>query len=109
VLRSFIEAELVVALRLLAHPPAQAVEKKTFLAECSGVGHQLLLQGRVNSAEALSSELFTSALKLAEGRGLLEAGAEDLATRRQAFADELEAVARRIQVAADIDRELAPS
>jgi glycerol-3-phosphate O-acyltransferase len=84
------------------------------LAECSGVGQQLLLQGRIHSAEALSRELFASALKLAEGRGLLgpatdPAGAGDLAAARARFAEEVSAVVRRIGVAADIDSELTPS
>jgi glycerol-3-phosphate O-acyltransferase len=114
VLRSFLEAELVVALRLQAHPAADEVDQKALLAECSGVGQQLLLQGRIHSAEALSRELFASALKLAEGRGLLgpatdPAAAGDLAAARARFAEEVSAVVRRIGVAADIDSERTPS
>jgi glycerol-3-phosphate O-acyltransferase len=103
VLRSFLEAELVVARRLLAHPPGEEVDRKAFLSECAGVGRQYLLQGRVHSAEALSRELFSSALKLAEGRRLLDPATPELVARRAEFAAELQAVVRRIQVAEDID------
>lgn len=108
VLRSFLEAELVVARRLVAHPAGAEVDRKAFLAECAGVGQQYLLQGRVHSAEALSGELFSSALKLAGGRGLLDPATPGLAARREALACELETVLRRVQVAADIDAGLTP-
>jgi glycerol-3-phosphate O-acyltransferase len=113
VLRSFVEAELVVAERLGQHGGDPLVDEKVFLAECAGVGQQMLLQGRVHSAEALSGELFGAALRLAEGRHLLvpEAGsgpAGDLGARRAAFAAQLDGVAGRIQLAAEIDAELTP-
>jgi glycerol-3-phosphate O-acyltransferase len=110
VLRSFVEAELVVAERLVAHPVDTPVDEKAFLADCAGVGQQMLLQGRVHSAEALSGELFGSALRLADGRRLLtpasdpEAGV-DLAARRGEFADQLRHVSARIRLAAEIDAE----
>lgn len=111
VLRSFVEAELVVAERLAAQPPGRPVEEKAFLASCAGVGHQMLLQGRVHSAEALSVELFRSALRLASGRRLLgpdEVPADDLQARRDAFAAEVRHVAERIGEAARIDADVSP-
>jgi glycerol-3-phosphate O-acyltransferase len=102
VFASFVEAELVVAERLLARPADRPIagraQEKEFLASCAGLGHQMLLQGRVHSAEALSGELFASALRLADGRGLLTDTAG-----RAGFAAEIRRVADRIQVAADID------
>src|SRR5215472_12595837 len=47
VLRSFLDAELVVAERLAAHPPGQPLEDSAFFGECGGVGRQMLLQGRL--------------------------------------------------------------
>jgi len=99
VLRSFLDAQLVVAERLAARPPDQPVADKEFLVECRGVGQQMLLQGRLHGPESLSRELFASALKLAANLDLLGPGDEDLARRRRAFAARLyEDVARLILI-----------
>jgi glycerol-3-phosphate O-acyltransferase len=104
VLRSFVDAQLVVALRLAARDPGTPVQEREFLDECGGVGQQMLLQGRLHGPESLSRELFASALKLAGNRGLVGAGADpsgrtELAARRRAFAAEVrDAVARVIEI-----------
>jgi glycerol-3-phosphate O-acyltransferase len=89
VLRSFLEAYWVVADRLCAHDGP--VEKDALVKECLGVGRQYHLQGRIESAEAVSSELFKTGLKLAANRGLLEN-----ADGREAFKAELEEVLGRL-------------
>ncbi len=58
VLRSFVDAQLVVAERLAARDPRTPVVESEFLDECSGVGQQMLLQGRLHGPESLSRELF---------------------------------------------------
>ena len=63
VLRSFVDAQLVVAERLAARDPRTPVVEAEFLAECGGVGQQMLLQGRLHGPESLSRELFASALQ----------------------------------------------
>jgi len=99
VLRSFLDAQLVVAERLAARTPSQPVAEPEFLDECGGVGQQMLLQGRLHGPESLSRELFTSALKLAANLDLLGPGGDDLARRRQAFAGRLhDDVARLIMI-----------
>jgi glycerol-3-phosphate O-acyltransferase len=99
VLRSFLDAQLVVAERLAARPPHHPVAEKEFLDECRGVGQQMLLQGRLHGPESLSRELFASALKLAANLDLLGPGGDDLAQRRRAFAGRLhEDVARLILI-----------
>jgi glycerol-3-phosphate O-acyltransferase len=99
VLRSFLDAQLVVAERLAARPPHQPLADKEFLDECRGVGQQMLLQGRLHGPESLSRELFASALKLAANLDLLGPGGDDLARRRQAFAERLhDEVARLITI-----------
>ncbi len=112
VLRSFLEAELVVAERLAGHGGHPLTDQKSFLAECAGTGQQMLLQGRVHSAEALSGELFASALRLAAGRDLLEAPVGtadgDLGRRRAEFAAQLRDVVHRVRQAAEIDADLSP-
>jgi glycerol-3-phosphate O-acyltransferase len=103
VLRSFLDAQLVVAERLAAHPPGRPVAEHEFLAECAGVGRQMLLQGRLHGPESLSRELFATALKLAANLDLTGPGTVDLAQRRQAFAARLRGVLTRLIMIDEID------
>ena len=66
VLRSFIDAQYVVASRLVVHAPDG---RDAFLDECLACGRQLLLQGRIQGADSVSRELFATALKQAANRG----------------------------------------
>ncbi|MGV9675097.1 glycerol-3-phosphate 1-O-acyltransferase [Nocardia sp. NPDC003482] len=103
VLRSFFDAQLVVAERLAAHDPTTPVDRKRFIEDCLAVGRQMLLQQRLHSPESVSSELFTTALKLADNHGLLQPDGDDLTARRRAFADELRTLGQRISRAATLD------
>jgi glycerol-3-phosphate O-acyltransferase len=103
VLRSFLDAQLVVAARLAARPPGDPVAEKEFLDECGGVGQQMLLQGRLHGPESLSRELFSSALKLAANLDLIGPGGEELAQSRRAFAARLRDVVERLIVIDEID------
>ncbi|MCD2193454.1 glycerol-3-phosphate 1-O-acyltransferase [Actinomycetospora endophytica] len=107
VLRSFVDAQWLFAERLAAWETARPVEESELFDDCSAVGQQLLLQGRLHGPEALSRELFASALRLAGNRGLVEvptpasaadvdAARAELAVRRRAFADEIRAVVGRV-------------
>ncbi|CAM3126693.1 glycerol-3-phosphate 1-O-acyltransferase [Skermania piniformis] len=110
VLRSFVGAQQVVADRLTAHDPHKRIDRKEFVDECVAIGKQLLLQDRLQDAESVSSELFGSALQLADNRNLLgpvsadtpDAGAQ-LRRRRLDFAGELHQVSERIALAAKLD------
>jgi glycerol-3-phosphate O-acyltransferase len=103
VLRSFLDAQLVVAERLGAHDPARPVEEKEFLTECGSVGRQMLLQGRLHGPESLSRELFSGALRLAANLDLTGPGDAELARRRQAFAARLRDVVARVITIDEID------
>ena len=103
VLRSFLDAQLVVAERLAARLPQDPVVDKEFLDECGGVGQQMLLQGRLHGPESLSRELFSSALKLAANLDLIGPGGGGLAQRRQAFAGRLHDDVARLIVIDEID------
>ncbi|WP_298799086.1 glycerol-3-phosphate 1-O-acyltransferase [Pseudonocardia sp. 73-21] len=103
VLRSFVDAQLVVALRLAAHDPRTPVVEKEFLDECGGVGQQMLLQGRLHGPESLSRELFASALKLAANRDLVDPGRDELAERREVFARQLRGAVARVTRIDEID------
>ena len=103
VLRSFLDAQLVVAERLAAHPPGEPIAEPEFLSECGGVGRQMLLQGRLHGPESLSRELFSSALKLAANQDLIGPGGEELPVRRRAFAARLRDLVGRLIVIDEID------
>jgi glycerol-3-phosphate O-acyltransferase len=103
VLRSFLDAQFVVAERLAARQPRLAIVEKEFLDECGGVGQQMLLQGRLHGPESLSRELFSSAVKLAANLDLTDPGREELARRRQAFAARLRDVVARLIMIDEID------
>ncbi|MGV9839279.1 glycerol-3-phosphate 1-O-acyltransferase [Nocardia niigatensis] len=105
VLRSFFDAQLVVAERLAARDPVTEIDRKALVDECLQVGKQMLLQQRLHSPESVSSELFGSAVKLADNHGLLAPSDDpaDLAARRSRFAAELRAIGQRISRAATLD------
>lgn len=103
VVRSFIEAQLVLAERLAAGDPAEPVDRDQLIDDCVAIGRQLLMQRRLRCAEAVSSELFTGALRSAQERGLLDAGSAELGARRHAYAEELRAVVGRLSRAAALD------
>jgi glycerol-3-phosphate O-acyltransferase len=105
VLTSFLEAYLVVADCLAAQDPRRPLDEQAFIAECLGVGRQLRLQEQITSGEAVSGELFASALKLADNRGLLRTDDPSLGAARLAFKDELTDLVRRIRIVAQLDRE----
>jgi glycerol-3-phosphate O-acyltransferase len=109
-LRSFFDAQLVVAERLAAHDPAEEIDRKEFIDECVRVGKQMMLQQRLHSPESVSTELFTSALKLADNYGLLAPVGHDsakrraeLTARRIEFAERLRTIGHRISKAALLD------
>jgi glycerol-3-phosphate O-acyltransferase len=104
VLTSFLEAYQIVAECLLTIPLAEPFEADAFMARCLGLGEQLRRQQRITSGEAVSTELFGSALKLADNRGLLGAGNADATTSREAFADELRDLVARVRQVAKVDR-----
>ena len=103
VLRSFLDAQLVVADRLATRNPRTPVVEKEFLDECGGIGQQMLLQGRLHGPESLSRELFASALKLAANRDLVDAGRDELAARRQAFLEQIRSTVATVVRIDEID------
>src|SRR5262249_57529982 len=103
VLRSFLDAQLVVAERLAARPPGLPVVEKEFLDECGGVGQQMLLQGRLHGPESLSRVLFSSAVRLAANLDLIGPGEEKLARGRRAYAARLRDVGARLIMIDEID------
>lgn len=96
VLRPFLEAYQVVADSLNAHSPYVELDQRRFIAGCLGLGKQYRLQRKIATEESISQILFKSALSLADNRNLLDIDDEDLGTRREAFAAEIQEMLRRI-------------
>jgi glycerol-3-phosphate O-acyltransferase len=101
VLRSFIDAQIVVAELLAARDPDTELDRPEFVKECLGYARQLRLQGRVHGAETISRELFEGALRLADNRGLF---APEATEQRQAWIDELADVRERLIRIREIDQ-----
>jgi glycerol-3-phosphate O-acyltransferase len=101
VLASFLEAYHVVAECLVSEPAGPLPDRDAFMRGCLHYGEQLRRQHRISSGEAVSTELFKSALQLAGNRGLLEGG---VAAERVAFAVELRGLVARVHLVAELDR-----
>jgi glycerol-3-phosphate O-acyltransferase len=106
VLRSFLDAQLVVAERLAARDTSIPVESDNFLDECEAVGRQMLLQGRLHGPESLSRELLHTALKLAENRDLLQPAGQDLKARREQSAAYVRDLVAHVRTAESLDASL---
>ncbi|MCW3040895.1 MAG: hypothetical protein JWM31_2800 [Solirubrobacterales bacterium] len=104
-LRSFLDAQLVVAQLLAQRDPREGVEKAPFLDECLGVGRQLLLQGRLHGPESVSQELYASALQLAANRDVVDPGRDEVRVARVAFLAEVEEVLERVAHIGRLDAE----
>jgi len=91
-LRTFFDAQLVVAEALADFDHDVPVDRAALLEQCLGLGQQLVLQHRLDRADSVSGELYATALRLADNRGLVEPGGPELSQRRRAYRDEVAAV-----------------
>jgi glycerol-3-phosphate O-acyltransferase len=98
----FLEATQVVADRLATREPAAPVDQDALVAESLGVARQRWLQRELHSAESISKDLMTNAVKLAGNRDLLGPGGDELRAAREAFAAELDAVVAAVGVVRDV-------
>ncbi len=98
ILRPFLESYRVVADQLATAAPTEDFDEKAFLKDCLGLGRQYELQKRIHAADSISKALFQTALKLADNRGLLARGGEEIVTARRAFADEIADAVRRVDI-----------
>lgn len=100
VLRPIVEAYVVAAEQLVAVPAGAAADRDTLTEVGVGLARQRLLQGRIASPDAISSELLGTALDLADNRGLLDARS---GAGRTALRDELVALCDRLQAMASLE------
>ncbi len=105
VLTPFLEAYFIVADRLAALPPEQAIDRGALIESCVKVGHQYVLQQKLRNPECVSREVFGNALRLADNRGLLQPGDETLTQRRQQFSAELWDAVSRVAAIEQLDHQ----
>lgn len=96
ILRPIFEAYLLVADALVNRDFRGDVDAKDLVADTLALGGQYRAQRRIKSPEAVSTELFASAIRLAKNRGLLAGGDVERLREREAFAGEMRAIVARI-------------
>jgi len=89
ILRSIAEAYLVTAESLLALDGRPVSDRKRFSQSLLSQGREMLLRRRISGESAISKDLFSVALQLAEHRDLLQGERATLVENRVALADEL--------------------
>jgi len=102
VLGPYIQAYYVVAERLAAQDPVKPIDERDFIRLCIATARQYRAQQRIWAGEAISKELFSNALRLADNRGLLAPGGDDLVARRKALATELRILLFRVRRIRDL-------
>jgi glycerol-3-phosphate O-acyltransferase len=109
VLRPFVDAYRVVAEELVNLGPGRDVDEQQLLKRCLRLGRQWSLQHRITE-ESVSGEMFSTALKMARHRGLvdLEGAGDDVADRRAALVTELDELQRSTGELARRRRDFAP-
>lgn len=110
VLRPFVDAYRVVAEELLTLPPGRGVDEQQLLERCLHLGRQWSLQHRITE-ESVSGDMFSTALKMARHRGLLdpEGPADEIAHRRAELVAELDELQRSIGELARMRRNVVPT
>jgi glycerol-3-phosphate O-acyltransferase len=98
VLRPFLECYRVVSDGLLRTTSSKRTDRDDFLDACLGLGKQYQLQQLIQSSASVSKALFTTALSLAEHRGLLDDDSPGIEARRTVFADEIRDAYRRVDM-----------
>ena len=108
VLRPFVDAYRVVVEELANVSPGRSVDDQELLRRCLRLGRQWSLQHRITE-ESVSGEMFSTALKMARHRGLLdtEAAADELAIRRAVLVTELDGLRREIDELARMRKDSA--
>ncbi len=102
VLRPYLDAYHIVADRLASLD--LPYDEEPFLDDCVHVGQQWMLQGRIANDESVSLELFRTALRLADHRGLLDSSGPNIQQRRKDFAHEIAVTTARTETMAAFHR-----
>lgn len=109
ILRSFVEAYWILAGLLVKRGsrPVSAAYESALIDTCLAHGEEMLLRKEITTEAALSRPLFATAIRLARYRALLDADDEQIRTRRERFATEVEQTLAAINELQDVyDRAL---
>ncbi|KAA1191867.1 hypothetical protein F0M18_10075 [Pseudohalioglobus sediminis] len=85
IMRSLAEAYHVLATTLHALGAAAVIDRKRFTTELLEQAEEMLLRRQISGESAISKDLFTTGLQLAEHRHLLGAAKTDLSSARDLF------------------------
>ncbi len=85
IMRSLAEAYHVLATTLQALVAAPVIDRKRFTGELLEQAKEMLLRRQISGESAISKDLFTTGLQLAEHRQLLGAAKTDLSSSRELF------------------------
>jgi glycerol-3-phosphate O-acyltransferase len=98
-LEPYLDAYRIVSEQLLQSGNGEEFDQKAFINDCLNTGRQLHLQRQVVSRESIAKAMFDTGLKVAKSRGLLDisASSAELAARRDAHANEMRAISRRVR------------
>jgi glycerol-3-phosphate O-acyltransferase len=105
-LRSFLDAQWIVASHLASLSPSAVIDRAEVIKTLIGIGRQHVLQGHVYGGESVSSELFAAALKAAANRELLDPARDDLRTAQIAWLEQIEEVIERLRTIDELEREV---
>jgi glycerol-3-phosphate O-acyltransferase len=94
----FVDAYRIVADVLARQPDNVALDEKTCVAEALAYGRQAYLQRRINSQASIGKLLFQNAWRLAENRGLTDAGDAETGEQRKILSQDLRELAHRIDI-----------
>ncbi len=98
VLRSLVDAYVVVANVLLAYDSHPADDEQEFLGKCLALGGQMYRQRRIASEESIAKEQYKGGWQLVRNRGLTAAADIDLAAARTGFALQLRRLSHHLDV-----------
>lgn len=98
VLRSLVDAYVVVANVLLSYEQRPAIDEQKFINECLALGQQMYLQRRIASEESIAKAQYNGGWKLVCNRGLAVAQTMAGASARAEFALQLRRLNRHLDV-----------
>ena len=98
ILRSIAEAYKVTASTLATQVEAIDKNDKKFVSKLLDQGEEMLLRRQISGVSTLSRDLFSTSLRLAEHRQLLDSTGDELAHRRQSFSVEAQNLVKAIDL-----------
>lgn len=97
VLRPFAEAYSVVADIISRSDGTAELDRKAIADDALKLGKQAYLQRQITSEESIGKLMFSNGVQMAENRGLVRGGGEDLYAARMAFLNELRELTKQLR------------